>query len=201
VSPDDPRAPPLRLPVTVVVPHIPTAARDLLLLRSALPSVLAQTHPPVAVLIETDYARSGAGLTRNRLMHKVTTDWLAFLDDDDHLYPHHVATLLDHAAGADVVVPWFDTNGRDPFPPGHCRGNRWDPAGHVFPITCLVRAAAIGDARFPPPGPDPACAAEDGVFWRQLAAQGARIVTIPDVTWFWNHAPPGGNTSGSPARW
>lgn len=194
--PDDPRA-----AVTAAIPHIPT--RDHLVLASAIPSVLAQTHPPVAVLIETDFGHSGAGLTRNRLLDKVTTEWVAFLDDDDHWYPRHLATLLDHAAGADVVVPWFDVSpgGRDPFPAGHCRGNPWDPDGHVFPITCLVRTAAIGDARFPPPGPDPSCAAEDGVFWRALAARGARIVTIPDVTWFWNHAPPGGNTSGSPARW
>lgn len=187
--------------VEVVIPHIPP--RRHLLLHSALPSVVAQTHWAAAVHVVVDVAHQGAGLTRNRALDTVSTPWVAFLDDDDHLYPHHLATLMETAEveRADVVVPWFDTNGRDPFPPGHCRGNPWDPAGHVFPITCLVRTAAIGDVRFPAPGPNPACAAEDGEFWRQLYVRGARIVTIPDVTWFWNHAPPGGNTSGSPTRW
>jgi glycosyltransferase involved in cell wall biosynthesis len=188
--------------VTAVIPHIPT--RHSLLLSYALPSVYAQDRDVIGtVIVETDYAKEGAGTVRNRAIAKIRTPWLAFLDDDDHWFPHHLSTCLDVAAAtdADVVVPWFQTNGRDPFPPDHCRGNTWDPDGHVFPITCLVRRDVVGDTRFPPPGPDPSCAAEDGVFWRDLARRRARIVTIPDVTWFWNHAPPGGNTSGSPVRW
>jgi Glycosyl transferase family 2 len=185
--------------VTVVIPHIPT--RRHLLLHSGLPSVFAQTYPATAVVVEVDYARSGAGPTRTRGLRKVTTRWTAFLDDDDHLYDTHLEICLAAArdTGADVVVPWFDTNGHDPFPEN--RGRRYDPAHHhTFPVTCLVRTGITGDASFPPAA-TPECSGDDEVFWKQLAADGARIECIPDVTWFWNHAPPGGNTSGSPARW
>src|SRR4030095_15635988 len=83
--------------VTVVIPHIPTRVAEL---QRALASVWAQTHQPDDVVIATDNVRAGSATTRNRALHHVATNWIAFLDDDDELLPNHLEVLLKTAVGS-----------------------------------------------------------------------------------------------------
>src|SRR5688572_23141817 len=100
---------------TVVIPTIP--GRERLLARS-LASVDAQERAPFAVIVEVDTGRTGAAATRNRALEKVTTRFVAWLDDDDQLLPAHLRVLEEQAAltGADLVYPGMvAVGGRDPL--------------------------------------------------------------------------------------
>jgi hypothetical protein len=188
--------------VTVCVPAIPS--RLTLLQQRALPSVWRQTYPVDAVAVSVDYHRQGAWWNRNATVAMVATRWLAFLDDDDELLPHHLECLTAVAAehDADVVWGWFEVvGGTDPFPTK--RGRPWDPAQpHAFPITALVNAELVREA-----GAQFAADLrglgswedQDLPFWSALAAAGGRFVATPEITWRWWHHK--ANTSGLPSRW
>jgi glycosyltransferase involved in cell wall biosynthesis len=188
--------------IAVVVPTIPPRAA---LLERALSSVAAQTLQPDQVLVETDTDKEGPAFVRNRAASKAETTWLAFLDDDDELMPHHLQTLLDHQreTGADVVWPWFTVvGGGDPFP--MFRGRQWvrdDP--HIFPITALVRRSLFNlvGGFLPSRGqhPDGHETGEDFNLWLRLSDAGAIFSHTPETTWTWHHD--SGNTSGLPSRW
>lgn len=187
--------------VTVVIPSIPPRRE---LLRRALDSVWAQSAPPAAVSVAIDYKHAGAAVTRNRALAGATTEWVAFLDDDDELYPHHLERLMTHAmvTGADVVWPWFDViGGTDPFPMHE--GREFDPTEpHAFPITALVRRElAVGVDGFPLER-DPHNGhggGEDWLFWLKLAEIDAKFAHLPERTWCWHHD--SGNTGGLGSRW
>lgn len=185
--------------VTVVIPTIPGRGP---MLQRAIRSCLAQRLAPVALSIACDTTGEGAGPTRTRAMRAVTTEWLAFLDDDDELDDMHLSRCAEVATetGCDVVVPWFTIVGADgrhredwnPFP--QHRGRQFDPADpHSFPITCLVRTAVTDGLEFPA-FHDGDWAGDDFAFWCALGARGAEFVSIPDRTWWWHHH--GRNTSG-----
>jgi glycosyltransferase involved in cell wall biosynthesis len=187
--------------ITVCIPTIPPRTK---LLERALASVHAQTFPAVAIEIATDYDKRGAAATRNAALFRAETDWVAFLDDDDELYPQHLERLVacQVETDADVVWPWFDVvGGDDPFPEFEHRD--WDPlVPHSFPITTLVRRGwALNVGGFPP-GPDPhnrVGAGEDWAFWKALDAAGARFAHLHERTWAWHHD--SSNTGGLPSRW
>lgn len=184
--------------VTVVIPSIPPRTQ---LLTRALASVVGQTHPATTVSIAYDTYRQGAGPTRTRALRQVQTEWVAFLDDDDELLPHHLELLLRVQAetGADVIWPWFTViGGSDPI---KCnRGKQWDRENpHTFPMTTLVRNELAQRCHFPEPLTDVGCSGEDFAFWMQLDALGAKFHHINEVTWYWRHD--SGNTSGLPTRW
>ena len=200
-----PRAmPPHR--ISIVTPSIPTRATELV---RALRSAAFQSFPPAAISVAVDLDREGAAVTRTRACQAVETEWIAFLDDDDELWPDHLLTLATAQAetGADVVYPWCEVvGGSDPFP--QFEGQPWDPAApHLFPITTLVRTEVVEAAgyflgprldptEFDPP--DMTEGGEDWPFWLRVN----EIATIhhhPERTWTWHHH--GGNTSGRPDRW
>src|SRR3546814_2126901 len=66
--------------ITVVIPTIPQ--RKVMLSR-AMRSVMAQTLPARAVIVQADNDKEGSAVTRNRALEAVRTPWVAFLDDDD----------------------------------------------------------------------------------------------------------------------
>jgi glycosyltransferase involved in cell wall biosynthesis len=76
--------------ITVCIPTIPPRAK---MLARALESVAEQTLQPAAIIVEYDHEHTGAAATKNRALAKVTTPLVAFLDDDDHFLPHHLAVL------------------------------------------------------------------------------------------------------------
>lgn len=195
-------------PVTVCIPTHP--GRDAMLAR-AVASVEAQTVTPAAVMVCDDADGDGAAVTRNRALFATTTEWVAFLDSDDELYPHHLEALLECAAetGADLVYPWFDLvelgavrNDRDPL---KAFGRPFDPddlrTRNYIPVTFLCRrelAVAVGG--FPVPGTEawPYETSEDWGFLLAVLDAGATIVHLPERTWRWHHH--GANTSGRPWR-
>lgn len=185
--------------VTVAIPSIPPR---IAMLSRAVASVLTQTYPASAISIAVDHDRRGAAANRNKALHTVQTEWVAFLDDDDEMYPHHIAALVQHqeTTGADIVFPWFDTSGgADPFPQFEGRQyNHSEP--HMFPITTLVRTEfAIAVGGFPTSLTNEECAGEDWQFWLKLRDLGATFAHLNSRTWLWHHH--GENTSGLPSRW
>jgi len=76
--------------ITVIVPTIPTRGE---LLNRALETVAAQTLQPAGVIVEMDQKREGAATVRNRALDRVSTEFVAFLDDDDELLPNHLKLL------------------------------------------------------------------------------------------------------------
>jgi hypothetical protein len=191
--------------VGVAIPSIPPRGK---LLKRALTSVQVQTHPVDQINIAYDTSREGAGATRNRAKNSLTTDYIAFLDDDDEMLPHHIEVLLGHIEyhQADVAFSWFTVvGGTDPFP-----DNRWkefDPASpHTFGITALVRREVAQSLDFEPPSTLWEAGGEDWTWWTTLAKNGAKFVNTSDITWRWHHhglGAPGrpGNTSGRNDRW
>lgn len=186
--------------MTVVIPSIPTRTD---FLERAVQSVRAQTHQPAAIEIEIDHHRTGAAATRQRALDRVTTEYVAFLDDDDAFLPEHLEKCLQAlaASGADLVYPWFVPTGCEtplgphplPFDPAALR------RGNYIPVTVLVRTDAVRRAGgFAPEIPD-AVPHEDWGLWLRMLDQGARFTHLPDVTWVWNHH--GANTGGRPEGW
>lgn len=209
--------------IGVAIPSIPPREAYL---RRALASVHAQTRQADQIEVEVDRRGYGAPATRNAAWRRLTTDWVAFLDDDDELHPHHLEHLLDVAIAheADLVYPWHDIidawgqpkgdvlQGRgQPFRPdllfGRPVSEVVDPddfsangpdAQNFVPITVLVRRELLEAVDgFPTPPPGEAC--EDWRCWRRMVHAGAKFVHTPEVTWIWHHH--GANTQGEAFRW
>lgn len=165
--------------ISVVTASLPTRAG---MLAECLTSVAAQTLRPVEHLVGVDHARVGPAQVRTQLLNAAAGDWLAIVDDDDLLYPDHLATLAAGAdeSGADVVYTYCEVEGRDWSP------NRgFDPDvlrySNYIPITTLIRtdlARLLGGWRG-----DAANGWEDWDFWLRAMDAGARFACVPRVTW------------------
>lgn len=185
--------------VAVVIPSIPARAR---LLMRAVASVLAQTHTPDEIIVSVDCQGRGATWNRQHAMEQATTEWVAFLDDDDELLPQHLERLVATAeeSGADMVFPWFHCiGGVDPFPQHF--GRQWDRDNPTqTTITFLVRRQAALDCGGFVEADDLVDGngyrlGEDFRFVCRLGEK-HRIVHLPERTWRWHHH--GANTSGRP---
>lgn len=204
--------------VSVVIPSIPVRAEQLV---RAVESVSRQTLPADAIIIEIDNDRTGAPDTRQRGLEKVTTEWAAFLDDDDIMDPHHLETLMTCAQeyGADYVWSQFRIGYPDgqfidgPGPLPQRSFEQWDPESPAqTTVTTLVRTklaleaggfAAFEDSQRHIDGQR---IGEDFDFTMRMHRAGAVFRHAPEVTWIWNHWGYGerdkpGNTSGDPRRW
>jgi glycosyltransferase involved in cell wall biosynthesis len=198
------------MPEPTVGLAIPSIAPRAQMLRNAFSSALRQTRPFDAFSIAIDTKHEGAPTTRERAWRALGTDYVAFLDDDDLLCSHHLATLLAAAVehDADLVYPHFDVEGGiDPF--DHW-GKPWDAANPVqTTITVLWKREALEKVGgfleedwdvTSDPGMDENGnrAGEDFRAVCRLNARGGRIVHVPEKTWVWRHW--GGNSSGLPGR-
>lgn len=186
--------------VSVCVCSIPPRGE---FLAEALASVAKQTRPVDEICVAVDHEHKGGAATRNRALHMATSDWVAFLDDDDLFKPQHIERLLAHQedTGADVVYPWYDYTpiGGDPFP--QFEGKPWDDNDrHLFPITTLVRRQlALDVGGFVAEFPDGPMAGEDWPFWNSIGDAGGVISHLNERTWTWRFH--GGNTSGVASQW
>jgi glycosyltransferase involved in cell wall biosynthesis len=192
---------PLGLDLTVVIPHIPIRQT---LLHRAVQSVENQTFRPREIIVATDYNHEGAAAARNAGLFAVNTQFVAFLDDDDWLYPQHLQSCLGglQASGADIAYPWFDVEGGTdplgmfgkPFDPDHLQ------VANYIPVTVVARTQVLqsvgGFTRHPETGDNPC---EDWGCWLAVHNAGGRIVHVPERTWSWSHNT--GNTSGRGDRW
>jgi glycosyltransferase involved in cell wall biosynthesis len=168
--------------VTVLIPTIP--GREVELARA-----VASVPAGVPVVVEMDERRAGAAATRNRALERVETEWVAFLDDDDEFYPHHLKACLRCArfSKADVVYPGYDTVGEDPV---NCFGIPFNATMlrrvNFIPVTALVRTEMAlrvgGFAERPDVNGDPC---EDWGLWLRLLDAGAKFAHLPVKTWLW----------------
>lgn len=179
---------------------IPTIGPRHDLMLRALRSVSEQTLSPAAVAIEHDHDRSGAAATRNRALEKVGTEWVAFLDDDDELYPNHLKLCARYATlqGVDVAYPGYDCDD-DPV---HCFGIPFDASllkrRNMIPVTTLCRTEKVLEAGGFQPHPDEhGNPNEDHGLWLAMLERGAKFGHLPVRTWRWNL----GGTKGRPDRW
>lgn len=185
--------------VTVAMPTIlPRVGTTLF--QQAIESVRAQiVQPSGGLSIALDVDHSGAAVTRQRALDGVRTHWVAFLDDDDVLYPNHIKKLLAlvHEHDADYAYSWFD--GNNPFP-GH-RGRQMNVnEPHHTTMTVMVRTELAKEAGFTNhPDENNAWPGEDWNFTLRCIKLGAKFIGTPDVTWHYRvHR---GNTSGLGTRW
>jgi glycosyltransferase involved in cell wall biosynthesis len=207
-----------RLTVAVVIPTIP--GRETLL-RRALDSVHAQTRKVDQVVVERDSLRTGAAASRNRAMQRVTTDVIAWLDDDDELLEGHLAAcmrVLEQSPGVDLVypAPRMADNGQDPTAVTH-QGRLVLPWGIRFgaeqeahlrrqgsfiPMTHLVRTEIVKRVDGFPEGftlPDGRYRGEDEAYLIRLLDAGAKFEHLDRKTWRW-HAHPRTSTAGKGTR-
>ena len=195
--------------VTLCIPSVPPRAR---LLREAVASAVAQDAPFAGIHVEVDLERTGPAATRNRSVRAAQTDWVAFLDDDDLLRPHHLSTLIERQreTDADLVYPWFQLevmgqpSERKPIFITQADGSQTDPEGaepdlaaldvaNYIPVTVLVRRDLLLDVGgFQPPWQNAVC--EDWGAWIALRSAGAKFAHANSRTWVWRHH--GGNYGG-----
>jgi hypothetical protein len=192
--------------VAVCIPSTPPRAE---LLDRALGSVLEQTRPADQLIVKMDATGEGAGPTRNKAWQEATTDYVAFLDDDDEFLPNHLEVCMRtiRRANADLVYSWFELVGWPEATPQRPDamatthdGRLVHPLGVPFgpeqeahmrryafiPITTVVRRAALErSGGFPTPGtPEwPRDDCEDWGGWLRLLDTGARFVHAPVRTW------------------
>lgn len=186
--------------ITAVIPaHAPRLADGSL--RRAVASVLTQELPVAAIAIAVDGLGEGAAATRQRALDMVQTEWVAFLDADDHWHPNHTRVLagLADASDADYTYSWFD--GNQPFSPATHRGRQMDPTQpHHTTMTVLVRTSLAKQVGFRPhPEATAAWSAEDWLFTLRCLERGAVFAGTPETTW--HYGVDGRNTSGLASRW
>ena len=165
--------------VTVVTASLPERTARL---AEACASVAAQTVPPVAHLVGIDHARNGPERIRNALVAAAGSEWVAFLDDDDVLYPHHVERLLAASADIDVVYPYCDVAGRGGWSPNQGFDASALRQYNFIPVTALVRRSsflAVGGFS------EQTHPVEDWHLWRRMLDDGARFRCVPERTWLY----------------
>jgi glycosyltransferase involved in cell wall biosynthesis len=202
-----------RLTVAVVIPTIPGREASL---ERALASVHAQTRKVDQVVVERDSLRTGAAQSRNRAMQRVTTDVIAWLDDDDEFLEAHISAcmrVLEQNREVDLVYPVPRmVGGRDPTAvayQGHLRlpwGIRFGKEqeahlrrnGSFIPMTHLVRTEIVQRVNGFPEGfvlPSGRYRGEDEAYLIELLDAGAKFEHLDRKTWRW-HAHPKTSTAG-----
>lgn len=189
--------------ISVVVPTHPARVSNGMTKR-AVGSVLMQSHPASAIIVEQDLHKAGAAVTRNAGLMKVTTNWVAFLDSDDQLKKNHLETLAKWAEDtqADYVYSWYEAIGFNYDPLPHF-GKVFNPERPTqTTITTLVRTELAQQVGFRDVEPgkliDGERYGEDFQFTVEVIEAGGKIVHVPQRTWLWNNH--GKNSSGLPGK-
>lgn len=189
--------------VSVLIATIP--GREELLDR-ALGSVEKQIRQPDEVIVEPDPDRTSAAETRNRGLSKVTSEYVAILDDDDYLMRNHLKVLMRVAEAEphqDLIYPTPKIIGmRDPT--AVVVGGKWRrpwglewtedhrqhmiQKGNFVPVTCLIKTESLRKVGgFPEPDhPDRRIShCEDWLCFRRMALKGMNFRHINVETWVW----------------
>lgn len=192
---------PVNLPtVASVTPTVPPRLGGPLI-RRALNSIADQKRPANEEIIQVDWERAGPAATRNAAIDRVDSDWVAFLDDDDWWYPHHLRNCLYRArvTDADLVYPNYEwvEDGRVTPDPLRRMGKPFDAgrlrAGNFIPITVVVRTALLRKVGGFPTGENAPLMGrqrcEDWGLWLRLLDAGARFEPLHQVTWRYHRHP------------
>lgn len=123
--------------VTVVIPSRPERTK---LLERAVRSVDRQSAPPADVIVHVDWDLAGPHVARNAALAKVTTPWVAFLDDDDFFHRNHLAVLVEGAnrSGADLISTYPES----------------DPPGAPDALVCCYKGVPVRGPVHVPWGPE-----------------------------------------------
>jgi hypothetical protein len=195
--------------VTIITATIPTRAD---LLARAVASVKAQTLQPAHHLIMEDTEKIGGAAVLDKLLKKVTTKYVAVLDDDDELLPQHIEVIYKciTESDADLLYPWFryQTSGNA----GHLEryfGVPWSNDDvHQVPITWIAKTLMIKRAGGFSEGYDRDSMNLDSsgnrigydfTLIQNLVAQNRVIKHHPEVTWIYHDDR--ASTLGMPSRW
>jgi hypothetical protein len=195
--------------VTIITATIPTRAN---LLNRAVESVKAQTLQPAHHLIMEDTKKIGGAGVLDKLLKKVTTKYVAVLDDDDELLPRHIEAIYKciTESDADLVYPWFryQTSGNA----GHLEhyfGVEWSNNHvHQVPITWIAKTLAIKRAGGFSEGYETESMNIDGsgnrigydfTLIQNLVAHNRIIKHHPEITWIYHDDRE--STLGMPSRW
>ena len=161
--------------VSVIVPSLPERWHSL---HRLLGQIAEQSHAPVEVLVGVDYQREGPHRVRNRLVRAATSEFVAFIDDDDEITPNHLELLAAHALGHDVIWSLCEVKGREWSPDHRCPPHLMLQHFNSIPMTSLVRRSLflevggfIDDKQ------------EDWRLWQALEAAGASFRCVHDITW------------------
>jgi glycosyltransferase involved in cell wall biosynthesis len=183
--------------ITVITPTIEGREK---LLEEAIQSVKNQTLPAVH-LFGLDYRHMGVAAMRNQLIDQARTEWVAFLDDDDVMYPNHLEVLAKECEEADVVYSDCDlVTVRDGKveqyldKPWKTRPFVLEEIKHrnYIPVTALVRRTWMIAKPF-----RPVPTAADWDLWIQLGEAGARFKYVPEITWMYRRHAGNGTSGGS----
>ncbi len=202
----------MNAPVSVITPTIP--GRELKL-AECISSVYKQTVPPVEHLIRASWMFSGIhhrvhiSSQRNALSRAASEPWLAFLDDDDRLFPTYFEEMLPYLYmlhGPDIVYAWDagdvdSQTGRITVGPTIPHedisllpvGELLDRLSHgkwALPITAVVRKDSFWHVGGWSTDFDQGrgCFAsgapgEDQDLWWKMLRAGARVKCIPKLLW------------------
>ena len=165
---------PVAARITLVTASMPNRSD---LLAEMLSSVAAQTMLPAAHFIIIDERPLVPKL--QELTAKVTTEYMVQVDDDDIIYPSHIATL-DANLDADVVWTWCDVTGRswspnEGYQPGVLQGRNYIPANHARRVKKVQAVGGITEHE--------AGDYEDWNLLRRLETAGATFKNVPEITW------------------
>jgi len=183
--------------ISVVVPSIPPRVEQRADIQR---QIEAQTRPPDELIVWIDEVGAGAAVTRNIGMAQASSEFIAFFDDDDEMYPNHLELLerTQRRTNADFVYPWHHIRppmrnplavcGEDPF------GRPFDYAArrqilhgiNFIPIAVLVRRELMlsigGFHDFKLDEWDPErCEILNA--WQKLLRAGASFAHCPYRTW------------------
>lgn len=142
--------------ISVVIATIPPREAHL---RRVLKGFANQTRQANEIVVVPDDTGAGVAPTRNIGISTAKSDFIAFFDDDDLVYPSHLQLLEETQleTGADLVYPWHDlvpemrnplsVVGNDPFKrpfDGLARSSILSGVNFI-PCPVLVRTAMMRD--------------------------------------------------------
>jgi len=161
-------------PITVITPTLSDRVEKLAECKA---SVQDQTVEFADHIVQIDHDREGPAATRNKLIEKVDTEWVLFLDDDDILYPQYNEAVQPYLDDFDFVYTWCE---RDflgipdtDFNPDMLR------IGNTIPVTACVKVQMVRDVGgFPLEG-----VYEDWQLWLKLLDAGAKFMAVRKRLW------------------